>query len=306
MANKLFMTVRLTIILLIIGAAVANAEAQTSTLGVLEDVPGVYFGEPNFRSVRIVFQTDGNSWRAFRSDCPDQNCLKTITSEYPSDVTWNVTFNGRNLGQITGHTPKEFKFYAHVGQQEIVSGGDVPTVGRRSAEFSGFIGHKVYRPLVANSQAYFLDPDSWEPSQISTAIGGLLRQEFRRKFPKLCRISKKDETKLEPFLYRNQDIKLVKAYGSKQGWRLARLHLEEAVDCKDTEAGFEIDDPWFVVDSRQLVRYLDSGMWLVDTGDYDNDGRSEVVFSIDRENRGGYKLFYDDFKKRAVFEFSYH
>jgi hypothetical protein len=47
-------------------------------------------------------------------------------------------------------------------------------------------------------------------------------------------------------------------------------------------------------------------MWLVDAGDYGNDGRSELLFSIDRYNRGGYELFYDDFRKRAVFEFSYH
>jgi hypothetical protein len=47
-------------------------------------------------------------------------------------------------------------------------------------------------------------------------------------------------------------------------------------------------------------------MWLVDAGDYDNDGKSELVFSIDRYNRGGYELFYDDFKKRTIFEFGYH
>jgi len=47
-------------------------------------------------------------------------------------------------------------------------------------------------------------------------------------------------------------------------------------------------------------------MWLVDAGDYDNDGKSEIVFSISRYNRGGYELFYDDFKGHTVFEFSYH
>jgi hypothetical protein len=27
-------------------------------------------------------------------------------------------------------------------------------------------------------------------------------------------------------------------------------------------------------------------MWLVDAGDYDNDGKSELVFAIDRANEG--------------------
>jgi hypothetical protein len=304
--EKQFIPIRVIIIFLVLIAAVTNAAGQSAILGVLEDVPGVYFGEPNFRSVRIVFQKDSGNWHAFHNNCPDQNCLKTIASEFPPEVTWTVTYDGRNLGRVTGRTPKEFNFYSHVGLQEIVSGSSVPTIGKRSVEFGGFTEHSVYRPLVVNSQPYFMDPDSWKPSQFSAEFAGLLRQQFRRKFPKLCRVSKKDETKLEPFLYRDEEIKLVKGFESKRGWSLARLHLEEAVDCKNVEAGFEVDDPWFVVDPQHLVQYLESGMWLVDAGDYDNDGKSELVFSIDRYNRGGYELFYDDLKKHAVFEFSYH
>lgn len=60
-------------------------------------------------------------------------------------------------------------------------------------------------------------------------------------------------------------------------------------------------DPWFVVDTKRPAAYLDSGTWLVDAGDYDSEGRPELVFSINRYNRGGYEIFYNDFKKRAVF-----
>jgi len=306
MMDRHFALVRTALIFLAMSFAAANAAAQSPVLGVLEDVPGVYFGEPNFRSVRIVFKKVALEWVAFRSDCPDQNCLKTITSEFPRDVTWTVAFDGQNLGKITGRTPKEFKFYSHVGLQEIASGVTVPTIGKRSAVYGGFLETSVYRPLVTNSESYFRDPESWKLSPASAELDRLLRQQFRRKFPRLCTISKKDETKLEPFIYRDEDIRLAKVYASNRGWSLARLHLEAAVDCKDVEAGFGIDDPWFAVDPQHLVQYVDSGMWLVDAGDYDNDGKSELVFSIDRYNRGGYKLFYGDLKKHAVFEFSYH
>jgi hypothetical protein len=65
-------------------------------------------------------------------------------------------------------------------------------------------------------------------------------------------------------------------------------------------------DQWFVLDPKREIKILDDGMELVDAGDYDGDGKSELVFSIDRYDRGGYELFYDDFRKRVVFAFSYH
>lgn len=299
------MITRAILIFLALFAVVQNTAAQGFILGVLEDVPGVYVGEPNVRRVRIIFQKNGSDWSAFHSDCPDQTCLKTITSEFPAVVRWNVGFDGRSLGQITGRTPSEFKFYAHVGLQEITSGATVPTVGKRSPEFGGFTEASVYRPLIANSQPYLTDPEAWKPSQLPVDVTRLFRQQFLRKFPKLCRISK-DETKVEPFQYRDEDVEVVKTYASSKRWRIARLRLLDAVDCNDVEAGFQIDDPWFALDPQGGFHYLGSGMWLVDAGDYDNDGRSELVFSIDRENRGGYELFYDDFKKHVAFEFSYH
>jgi hypothetical protein len=284
----------------------AKMLGQNPILGILEDVPGVRAGEPNSRHVRLAFQKDGRSWRAFPSNCRNEACLKTVSSQYPREVVWTIAFDGRSLGKVTGRTPQDFHFYSHVGLQEIVDSNPVPTVGKQSSEYGSSRGAPVYRPLVANSQPYFKDPESWKPSQPSDDLMVLLRQYFRRKFPKLCKNSKPDETKLELFLYRAEDVKLVKAYSSTKGWTVARLHLGEAIDCNDVEAGFEIDDPWFAVDPQESVQYLDAGLWLVDAGDYDNDGKSELVFAINRDNEGGYELFYNNFKSHAVFKFDYH
>jgi hypothetical protein len=278
---------------------------QGVVLGILEDNPGWHAGDPNFRDVRVVFEKVGADWRAFKSDCRNEECLKADARNYPPETTWTIAFDGKSLGEVVGSTPDEFRWYAAVGQQKIISTTAVPTVGKPSAEFGGFVGAAVYRPLVANSQPYFKDPESWRPSNPSEDLAATIRHAFRERFPKLCRSSQGDESKLEPFPYRDGDVTVVKAYSSKLGWAVVRLHLE-AIDCQDTEAGFDIDDPWFVVDPRGSVTYLDAGMWLVDAGDYDNDGRSELVFSIDRDDRGGYELFYDNFRKHAAFEFSYH
>ena len=40
----------------------------------------------------------------------------------------------------------------------------------------------VYRPLVAVSQPYFRDPESWKPSNLPAEAIRFLRQEFRKRF----------------------------------------------------------------------------------------------------------------------------
>lgn len=282
------------------------AGAQQTVLGVLEEVPGVYTGEPNSYGVRVVFYRDGQVWKAYPDDCRNQACLKAVPLQYPREIHWTISFDGKSLGEVTGETPSEFHLYSGIGLQKITGPGTVPSLGKASKEFAGFLDEPVHRPLVANSQPYFKDPAVWKPTQPSVAVLAALRQQFRKKYPKLCRSSEQDESKLEALAYRDDDVRLVKAYASRDGWLIARLHVNAAVDCSDTEAGFEMDDPWFTVDAKRPARYLESGIWLVDAGDYDNDGKSELLFSISRYDRGGYVLYYDNFTKHVAFQYSYH
>lgn len=298
-------TISQFLLLVALTTAAECSFAQNVILGILEESKGHYFGDPNYRDVRVIFEKKGNAWEAFRSDCDDQSCLKSVVSTYPIETKWTITFDGRSVGQVVSRAQSEFRWYSDVGQQLIISTNEVPAVGARSAEFGGYTEGSVYRPLVANSQPYFADPDKWKPLALPAETRTVLQHAFRQKFPKLCRISPNDESTLKDFPYQNEDVAVAKAYASRLGLIVARLHLG-AVDCQDTEAGFDIDDPWFLVDAARSVRYLDSGMWLVDAGDYDNDGQSEVIFSINRENEGGYEIWYDHFKKHSTFKFGYH
>ncbi|UWZ85368.1 hypothetical protein [Occallatibacter riparius] len=279
------------------------AFGQGPIVGVLEDVPDEYGGNSS-PGVRVVFKKDGNDWKAFPT-CGDVDCLTTVSQQYPQQVTWTIAFDGRGLGQVTGRIPTGFSFYSRVGLQDVGNGA-LPRVGSRSAAYGGESGASVYRPLVANSQPYVSDPESWQPSQLTPQQTRTVRQAFRSRFPKLCAISKADESKLQSFPYLDEDLKLVKAYEGKGGWMIARLHLAGAVDCEDAETGFEMNDTWFTIDPQKSVKYLDEGLWLVDAGDYDNDGQSEILFAINSHNRGGYKLFYDHFKKHTTFEYAFH
>jgi hypothetical protein len=301
MLKRVVLTVLLVITWI---STVANPAKQRIVLGVLEDVPGDYQGESNSRLVRVVFEKDGDSWKAFPSNCPTQDCLTTITSKYPREMTWTIAFDGKNLGKVTSRTPTAYGFYSEVGLQNITSTGPIPTLGKKSAEFGGFSGEPVSRPLIANSQPYFKDPEGWKPVTLSTTVVAALHQEFRKRFPNVKNCASPEENIAKPWPYGEHEIEMVKAYSSKDTWSLAELRLKEYRCDGPTDDPF--DGQWFVINPEGHISFLGQSMWLVDAGDYDNDGKSEVVFAIAGYNRGGYELFYGDFKKHVAFEFGYH
>jgi hypothetical protein len=275
-------------------------------LGILEDVPGGRTNEPNFRAVRVLFQKNGNEWQPFHSDCRDAACLKATAAQYPREMAWTIAFDGKNLGKITTRAPLEFKLYADVGLEVITSAGSVPSVGKRSQNYAGFAHGEVYRPLVAVSQPNYTDPEVWKPGKLPDEMTASLRQQFRKKFPNVSNCTNPDKGIRVPWLYRDEDIAIGKTYGSRKKWFVAELRLEGWRCDSLTDENGPFGNQWYVVDPAGIIRFLDSGMWLVDAGDYDNDGKSELVFAINRYGVGGYELFYDEFTKHAVFEFSYH
>ncbi len=289
---------------LLFGFAAVNAPNRDAMVGILEDVPGHYAGQPDVRAVRLVFHKHGNDWQAFSTDCRDSDCLKTLPSEFPGRVTWTITFDEKTLGQLSARTRKVFDFYSDVGLQDIVSPGPVPTVGKKSESFAGFLDSPVYRPLVATSQAFAGDPENWKLGHLPAALTSGVRRAFWRKFPDPTNCRNPDENIAKPWTYSNENITLPRVYSSRDHWFLAQTELKP-YRC-DGPPNDAFVDQWFVIAPDEEIKFLGKAMWLVDAGDYGNDGKSEVVFSIAGYDTGGYELFYDDFKKHATFEFSYH
>ena len=282
----------------------ATAGAQSIILGVLEDVPGSYAGEKHWAGVRPVFHKDGAEWKGYATDCTEPTECSETQAQFPDAVTWTIGFDGKKMGVAMTKKSDDVDLGSHVGLQPVISAALVPHVGQPSKEFSGFLSEPVYRPLIANSQPYVSDPDTWKPAQLAPGVLASLRKAFRQKYPRLCHAAEGQGP--TPFSYADDGVVVKKAYASKAGLMLARLHVPKAIACDDDSAGFEMDDPWFVVSPKSEAKFLASGMFLVDAGDYDNDGHSELVFSIDQYNRGGYILYWADFSKSATFSFTYH
>jgi hypothetical protein len=286
-------------------AGASRAGQPAVMLGVLEDHPGVHTGDPNFWRVRAVFEKKGSEWEAFPNPCTDLACLKGLAKRYPKEVNWTITFDGRDLGQVTARTPPQFLDLDSVGTEQITSSGPVPTVGKRSMANSGFYYSPAYRSLVAVSKPYFKDPDVWKPSHLSTELPSALRQRFRGKFPKVSNCRNPAENILRSWPYRDEDIRIGKTYSSKENWSLAELHLPGWNCDAPQEDGSPFLAQWYAIAPTGEIRFLGSGMWLIDAGDYDGDGRSEVLFAVEGFAKDGYRLFYQDLQKSAEFSF-YH
>jgi hypothetical protein len=97
----------------------ASGQVQPTLVGILEDNPGHYAGNPHYRDVRVIFRKEKAGWVAFPSNCPEQSCLKAVAAKFPAQVNWTVSFDGKQVGQVVGRTPQSFDFYSTVGQQNI-------------------------------------------------------------------------------------------------------------------------------------------------------------------------------------------
>jgi hypothetical protein len=282
-----------------------GAEKPGVILGVLEDRPGHYAGEPNFRAVRILFQKLGNKWEPFQSDCHDRECLRLIAKDYPQQISWTVAFDGKEIGRISTQAPDDFAWYSDVGLERITGTGPVPTLGERSQEFSGWLSEPVYRPLVAVSKPNFSDPGGWKRTRLLPEQIAELRIAFRRQFAKVSNCKSPEENTLRPWNYRDEKIGIGAAYSSVDHWILAELNLTGYACDGPAEDGSPFEYQWYVVAPSGNAHFLASDMWLVDTGDYDNDGASEILFAVDAYNKDGYRLYYSNFSRHAEFVFNY-
>jgi hypothetical protein len=278
----------------------ANGQSVRPMLGMLEDTPGDVQSEPHHRDVRVLFYGDHGEWKAFPNDCRNVKCLTDVAAQYPQRVDWNVGFNGRQIGHLSTEAPKRFRSYHLVGQQRILTTSSIPSVGTAAVQFGGWSGAAVLRPLVANTRPFFSDPEAWLPADPPSEVLRRVREEFRKKHPSLVGC----EHYNRPRRYADAEIRIVKAYTSRSGLRLIEVGVNRCAP--NDESGDALEHEWYAAGLKGDVQYIGSNMWLVDTGDYDNDGKTELIFCVDDYNEGGYRLFYDNLKKQSAFTFSYH
>jgi hypothetical protein len=143
------------------------------------------------------------------------------------------------------------------------------------------------------------DPEGWKPFHPAPDLIERLLPAF--KGATVCRSD--TETRI-PFRYTARDIRVVGAYQSRTGRRIVGVALDPDANNCDGVRDVEWENHWFALEAKP--RLLGISLSLVDAGDYDGDGHSELLFWHTDTNQDGYALVFDDLRKRVDLWWHYH
>lgn len=234
---------------------------------------------------------------------------KTKNSWMPTEreaSSWTALLDGKSVGTVDAKNPENAK------------------LNPVAIEFGTFLGtlKKKAFALVANGSA--ADPDRWKPWKPSTndlnskreSYISLIKQNsseqrahFRCKgFSDLSETQKKI-TKVCPF---TEKIQLRKGYINKNGLIVAQFLIET-----DNEGEFEGTNErfthWLSFQSKEssprLLFSNDLDLWdayLVEAADFDQSGRSKLLFEASGYNLSAFYLLDENLKVVAEYKKSFH
>jgi hypothetical protein len=296
-------------ILFILGVFVLSFSKNRSSnviVGIMEDdrreLANWKEGPSKNRIILPSFEKKGNEW--------------ALVTYQPDEIQWTIAFDGRNAGTIQSRPETASRSYLgnayiHAPEPQV---GQRLILGESSPAFSGWCNTRVNRPLVLVSKQNFSDPDKWKRFRPSEDQIKSLKSMFRSRYAKVMNCDEKENPLPNPWQYKDSDIRTDQSYLSKNGNSLVGMFLEGG-RCGINNEPFT--EQLFLIKADQSVVPIFSrsnrsesseslSLTLVDAGDYDKDGQSEVIFFLSGYNEDGYALFYDSFRQSVQWTFHYH
>lgn len=274
--------------------APARAADDPTYLGVLEA------GQDSGFSVRLAFRFENGRWEAMPHDAGDPEALAKLAALYPAKASWTIALDGKNIGSVASVRPRTYERYRDVGLEALTPDSKAPAIRSGAQAFETWDGTPRYRPLAAVSRPNFSDPDHWKPFRPSASLGQQAHAAFRKAIA-LDPGCDNRPTRDYPEAY----IQLLeKAYRSSRGDVLLALRADPSKNRCDVQDA-EWRSVWFLVRDN-AVTWIGNGLALIDAGDYDGDGISELLFQSSGYNLDGYVLFNVRDATAQRFEWSYH
>jgi len=287
------------------GSAVRGAGLPPNDIeiGFIEQT-GRYEGTRPAYRVRVAFHHSHEGWCAhpheFSSDAARADAWRALNKQR----AWYVVFCGEKLGELVSKATLQDWGLAHVGVQILASGQTVPHPEEPSYEFAGWPGGPVRRPLVLVTTPYFKDRAHWRKVDAPEAVPASVFAAFQSAPIELWPAPDWPSKELPE--YGIHDMRVFQCWRSRSGKRVIGIRFNEGVQIDNGYDYPATQVYWFATAKDGGFRYLGADMFLLDFGDFDNDGKSEVIFKVTRYNRDGYVLFWNDFGESVSFIWGYH
>jgi hypothetical protein len=305
---------RWSVACVIAGVAAILSGAPGAQVPALDKAPPIYVGvlapvlngsgadQIQALRVRIAFRFLDGQWRSMPFAPTDAEATKELRDQYPAAPVWTVAFDGKNLGELRTVALRSGELRpdsAWAAIQEFVPGAKPPLIREGAKAFETWYGALQVRPLVVVSHPNYADPDHWKPFQPAPQLIAQGHASFHKAVNLWLDCSGKPTS-----LYPDNLIQFVKAYRSSRGDALLAFRADPAQNhCYFNYD--EWDSVWFYVRNGDF-RLLGTGLTLIDAGDYDGDGTSELVFQKSGYNRDGYVLAHLPEASSLEFVWSYH
>lgn len=193
--------------------------------------------------------------------------------------------------------------------------------GKRTAEYSGWVGIDVQPPVLLASKDPCAAKDEWRRSFVdtNTSIPKEIWQAFtaskelgiwpRESIRGAAKGGDNPEYWAGKVFYSVYDLLPYAAYESREGNRLYAVGIRESPDGDNPHIDLgnspTVNVYWFSWLKGQNPRFV-GDMLLLDYADLDCDGKTELLFWRTDENEDGYVLLWDNLSKTAVSTWHYH
>lgn len=288
-------------IFLALFVAVGTAWAETPvrvgeapTIAIVEDVPPTAPGRSGDVMVHVAFFRSRDEWLAVG--------VPPSTGEWA--ICSNRTIAGRIATRLRGDSvPISNLRWIH----DLSSPKGFHFVGERSRLFAGWMGGPVHRPIVLNSRDRCGDPEHWRPREEDPGLWPRIETTLRDVSKNIYDCD--SNGKHIPFDVRASDLIVEEGYVSDLGTILVTVSVRRPIGLLERcelLSGTEWKSHTMAIMRSGKVTYLGAGLRLIDAGDYDGDGHSELIFQSNEYNLDGYLIAYDSFRKFATFRWNYH
>jgi hypothetical protein len=265
---------------IIASVSATTAFGWTSWVGVLEDWPVLSAQNTDAKNeqkyeprVRPLFiKIDQNKWQAAPRP-GDEN----PPAQLPKAFSWDVCFSGRGEGQLTAMLISD-GIPTTTPPYILRSEDRAPWRTRRSGDYAGWLPSPVYKPilLMSSLNSSCKDPEKWKQAG---------QEKARAKLPAMSSVLREAFAKGGPgtttYEFADKDVKIFKSWLSpKQG-------IFAAIKTRPKDNTIEM----FRIAADGNVSYLGRDMMLVDAGDFDGDGSTEILFKRRAEKRDVYEIF---------------